>query len=158
MVVTEYGIADLRGKTDAEVVAAMLNVADSRFQPGLLAQAKRAGKLAADYSIPAAFRDNTPAALHARFAPLQQAGLFPELPFGSDFTPEELQLGKALKYLQARSGSLGGKLELGLSALKAPPSEAAACLARMGLGKPGDLKELVLARLVGNALKASGAL
>ena len=158
VVVTEYGVADLRGKTDAEVIAAMLNVADSRFQPGLLAQAKRAGKLAADYSIPEAFRANTPEALHARFAPLQQAGSFPELPFGSDFTPEELSLGKALKYLQARSGSLAGKLGLGLSVLKAPPPEAAACLARMGLARPSGLMGMLLARLVGDALKASGAL
>ena len=32
IVITEYGIADLRGRTDAEVIAALLNVADSRFQ------------------------------------------------------------------------------------------------------------------------------
>jgi acyl-CoA hydrolase len=158
MVVTEYGIADLRGKTDSEVIAAMLNVADSRFQDGLLAQAKRAGKLPPDYAIPEAFRDNTPEALRARFAPLHQAGFFPDLPFGSDFTPEELQLGKALKWLQAKSGSLGGKLRMGLSMLQTPPEQAAACLARMGLSKPGNLKEKIFARLVGNALKMSGAL
>ena len=158
VVVTEYGIADLRGKTDMEVIAAMLNVADSRFQPELLAQAKRAGKLAADYTIPEAFRRNTPEALHVRFAPLQQAGLFPELPFGSDFTPEELRLGKALKWLQAKSRSLGGKLELGFSALQAPPAGSGAYLTRMGLAEPRDFKEKVLARLVGGALKRSGAL
>ncbi len=32
IVITEYGIADLRGRTDHEVIAALLNVADSRFQ------------------------------------------------------------------------------------------------------------------------------
>jgi acyl-CoA hydrolase len=158
VVITEYGIADLRGKTDREVIAAMLNVADSRFQEGLLGQAKRAGKIAADYAIPEPFRHNTPEALHARIAPLQKAGLFPDLPFGSDFTPEELKLGKALKWLQARSGSLGGKLGLGLSVLHPPPAEAAPYLARMGLMEPRNLKERVFARLVGNALKASGAL
>ena len=158
MVVTEYGIADLRGRADSEVIAAMLNVADSRFQEGLLAQAKRAGKIAADYAIPEAFLRNTPESLRARFAPLQQASLFPELPFGSDFTPEELKLGKALKYLQAQSTTLSGKLKLGVSVLKAPPVEAAACLGRMGLARPDNLKERFFARLVGNALKASGAL
>jgi acyl-CoA hydrolase len=158
VVITEYGIADLRGKTDREVIAAMLNVADSRFQEELLAEAKRAGKLPADYAIPAAFRRNTPQALREVFAPLQEAGAFPELPFGSDFTPEELQLGKALKYLQARSVSPAGLLELGLSILKAPSKETAACLLRMGLQQPQDLKQKVFARLVGNALKKSGAL
>ena len=51
IVLTEYGVADLRGRTDAEVAAAMLDIADSRFQPGLLAEAQRAGKLPADYRI-----------------------------------------------------------------------------------------------------------
>ncbi|HEY1771835.1 MAG TPA: acetyl-CoA hydrolase/transferase C-terminal domain-containing protein [Gammaproteobacteria bacterium] len=158
MVVTEYGIADLRGKSDHEVIAALLNLSDSRFQPGLMAQAKRAGKLAADYAIPEIFRNNTPERLRSALAPLHKAGLFPELPFGSDFTPEELQLGKALKYLQAKSSSLGGKLGLGLSVLKPPPEEATACLTRMRLSSPRGLKEKLFARLVGNALKASGAL
>ena len=158
VVITEYGIADLRGKTDGEVIAAMLNVADSRFQEGLLAEAKRAGKLAKDYVIPEAFRRNTPEALRAAFAPLQKAGAFPDLPFGSDFTPEELQLGRALKWLQARSGSAAGLIQLGLSMLRSAPKEAAACLARMDLAEPKDLKEHIYARLVGNALKASGAL
>ncbi|HCI09382.1 MAG TPA: acetyl-CoA hydrolase, partial [Alcanivorax sp.] len=42
MVITEYGVADLRGKTDEEVVMAMLNVADSRFQVELMEQAQEA--------------------------------------------------------------------------------------------------------------------
>jgi len=158
VVVTEYGIADLRGKTDGEVIAAMLNVADSRFQEALLAEAKRAGKLPADYAIPEPFRRNTPDTLRAAVVPLQKTGTFPELPFGSDFTPEELKLGKALKYLQARSATPAGLLGLGLSILKAPSGEAAACLARMGLAQPKSLKEKIYARLVGSALKTSGAL
>src|SRR5580700_7032692 len=32
VVVTEYGVADIRGKSDADVIATMLQVADSRFQ------------------------------------------------------------------------------------------------------------------------------
>jgi hypothetical protein len=36
IVVTEYGIADLRGKSDRDVIAAMLAVTDSRFQAELL--------------------------------------------------------------------------------------------------------------------------
>ncbi len=53
--ITEYGIADLRGRTDAECVAAMLNIADSRFQEELLADAKRANKIDAGYRIPEEF-------------------------------------------------------------------------------------------------------
>ena len=62
IVVSEYGIADLRGKSDEAVIAAMLAIADSRFQPELLRAAKDAGKIAKSYEIPAAFRDNTPRA------------------------------------------------------------------------------------------------
>jgi acyl-CoA hydrolase len=45
IVVTEYGIADLRGKSDRDVIVAMLAITDARFQEGLLRQAKDAGKI-----------------------------------------------------------------------------------------------------------------
>ena len=59
IVVSEYGTADVRGKSDVDVIAAMLAIADSRFQSELRA-AKDAGKLPKDYEIPAAYRENTP--------------------------------------------------------------------------------------------------
>src|SRR5437763_16793619 len=40
LVVTEYGIADLRGRTDEEIIAALLNVADSRFPGAPLSRAR----------------------------------------------------------------------------------------------------------------------
>ena len=43
LVATEYGVADLRGKTDRNVIAAMLAITDSRFQDELVRQAKDAG-------------------------------------------------------------------------------------------------------------------
>ncbi len=45
IIVTEYGVADIRGKTDRDVIAAMLAITDSRFQDELLRQAKDAGKI-----------------------------------------------------------------------------------------------------------------
>jgi acyl-CoA hydrolase len=153
VVVTEYGVADLRGKTDREVIAAMLNLADSRFQPELMAAAQRAGKLPRDHAIPEAFRHNTPERLQAGLKPFRDGGLFPDLPFGSDFTPEELVLGKALKKLQARSATLGGKLALAASLLKAPSAADALYLRRMGLDAPRGLKEWLFSRLVAGALR-----
>src|SRR5262249_44847563 len=35
IVVTEYGVADIRGKSDADVIATMLQITDSRFQDEL---------------------------------------------------------------------------------------------------------------------------
>jgi hypothetical protein len=58
--VTEYGVADLRGKSDRDCVAAMLNIADAAFQEELLDAAKSAGKIEKDYAVPPACRRNTP--------------------------------------------------------------------------------------------------
>ncbi|MDE2345612.1 MAG: hypothetical protein KGL13_04005 [Gammaproteobacteria bacterium] len=158
MVITEYGIADLRGKQDWEVIAALLNICDSRFQEALLAQAKDAGKIMVDYRIPDAFRENLPEKLQTTIQPLRNAGLFPEFPFGHEFTAEELVLGKALTDLKSRSRTLGGKLAIALGLLM-PQSRRPyqSCLQRMALAQPRTFQEKLLARLVTAALAASGA-
>jgi hypothetical protein len=101
VVVTEYGVADLRGKSDAEVIAAMLAVADSRFQDELMRKAKDAGKLPRNYEIASAHRDNNPERIAAALKPARKAGLLPSFPFGSDFTEVEQRLIPALPVLQA---------------------------------------------------------
>ncbi|WP_394778332.1 acetyl-CoA hydrolase/transferase C-terminal domain-containing protein [Undibacterium sp.] len=103
IVVTEYGVADLRGQTDNECIKRMLAVTDSRFQQTLLEQAKVNGKIAKDYLIPQHQRNNTPAALLAKLAPGKEAGLLPDLPFGSDFDDDELAIMRALQKLQGKS-------------------------------------------------------
>ena len=69
MIVTEYGIADLRGKSDRDVIAAMLAITDSRFQDELLRQAKDAGKIERDFELPKSARDNTPDAIARALKP-----------------------------------------------------------------------------------------
>ena len=88
VVLTEYGIADIRGRSDAEVAAALLAIADSRFQPALLAEARRAGKLPASYRIPDSQRENLPDRLERALAPHRAAGRFGALPFGTDLSPK----------------------------------------------------------------------
>jgi acyl-CoA hydrolase len=135
IVITEYGSADLRGRTDCEVVAALLNIADSRFQPALLAEAKRHGKIARDYVIPEHHRFNTPQQLRRGFAAHRNRGLFSEFPFGSEFSGEEILLARALKLLAVRTARPVGRLLTVLRALTTPPRrEQEPCLARMGLG------------------------
>ncbi|MEG0249140.1 MAG: acetyl-CoA hydrolase/transferase C-terminal domain-containing protein, partial [Pseudomonas sp.] len=114
IVVTEYGIADLRGQTDSEVIARLLAVSDSRFQGELMEQAKNAGKLAKDFELQARFTDNTPERLEAIRA--RHAGLFPEYPLGTDFTAEERDLLRALNWLKSKF-KLSEVLELGKAAL-----------------------------------------
>ncbi len=52
VIVTEYGVADLRGQSDAEIIKRLINITDSRFQDNLMAFAKKHHKLAQDYVIP----------------------------------------------------------------------------------------------------------
>ena len=103
IVITEYGIADLRGHTDSEVIKRLLAIADSRFQDELLAQAKANGKIASDYVIPENQRQNLPDALAARLKPFKDGGLLPDFPFGCDLTPDELKIAKVLQRMKAIS-------------------------------------------------------
>ena len=117
IVVTEYGVADLRGRTDEEVIAALLNIADSRFQDALLARAREAGKIRADYRIPDAFRNNLPGRLRGALAAHRARGYFSEYPFGTDLTAEETALARALQSLEARSASRWARITMLLAAV-----------------------------------------
>ena len=159
IVVTEYGVADLRICTDAEVIAALLNVADSRFQEELLAQAKAAGKIAADYAIPPPHRDNLPQRLERALGGARTRGFFSDYPFGTDLSADEITLARALKHLQAHSGSALARLRSGGAALwhgRAAGRHTGA-LRRMDLETPRGLKERLQRRLLVWALEATGA-
>lgn len=153
IVVTEYGIADLRGQTDSEVIARLLAVCDSRFQQSLIEQARDAGKLAEDFQLDRRFADNTPQRLAAVRA--QHPQLFPEYPMGTDFTAEEQDLLRALNWLKSKF-KLSEALELGKAALDAPgPQGYERHLARMQLEKPQGLKEELYQRLLLAGLAAT---
>jgi acyl-CoA hydrolase len=147
IVVTEYGIADLRGKSDRDVIAAMLNVTDSRWQGELLRRAKDAKKIERGYEIPREARDNTPDAIARKLKPARDAGLLPDFPFGTDFTEVEQRLLPALQKL--KSASTLGLLKL---LLRPAPSRDKEALARMGLDRPANLRERVYAHLIRAAL------
>ena len=153
IVVTEYGIADLRGQTDSEVIARLLAVSDSRFQAELIEQAKKAGKLAKDFQLDARFTDNTPERLESIRA--RHVRLFPEYPLGTDFTAEERDLLRALNWLKSKF-RLSEVLELGKAALDAPgPEGYQRHLERMGLDAPQGLKEELYQRLLLAGLAAT---
>jgi hypothetical protein len=153
IVVTEYGIADLRGKTDAAVIEALLNISDSRFQPGLIEQAQSVGKLPKHFRLDPRFADNSPQRLQA--IQVRHPQLFPEYPLGCDFTAEEKDLLRALNWLKSKF-KLTEILELGKAALDAPePSSFPEHLERMQLTNPEGLKEDLFQRLLLTALKAT---
>ncbi|SDJ42105.1 acetyl-CoA hydrolase/transferase C-terminal domain-containing protein [Pseudomonas indica] len=154
IVVTEYGIADLRGKSDAEVIEALIRIADSRFQEDLIDQAQRAGKLPEDFELPWAYRQNTPWRLLALQA--QHPRLFAEYPLGSDFTGHEQDLLRALRWLKSKL-KLSEILELGMATLfdLPDPQTYAGHLQRMGLAEPEGLREQLYQKLVLAGLKAT---
>jgi len=158
VIVTEYGVADLRGKSDAEVIAAMLGVADSRFQAELARQAKDAGKLPKNFQIPATQRENFPERIASALKPAREAGLLPSFPFGSDFTDTEQRLIPALQILQEAQRSplrLPGLLWQGLT--RTPDVADRECLARLGLDRPATWPERAYRALVSAALVRSRA-
>ncbi len=156
IVVTEYGVADLRGKSDADVIAAMLQVADLRFQDELTRAAKDAGKLPKNYEIPAAHRENYPGRIARALKPAREAGLLPSFPFGSDFTDAEQRLLPALLILQDAERALPHLAGLLWQGLTHTPSAADhECLARLGLDKPATWPERAYRALVSAALARS---
>jgi Acetyl-CoA hydrolase/transferase C-terminal domain len=156
IIITEYGVADLKGKSDADVIASMLAVSDSRFQDGLMRQAKDAGKLPKNYEIPAAHRENFPARIVAALKPAHDAGLLPSFPFGSDFTDVEQRLIPALQILQDAQRSpmhLPGLLWQGFT--HEPDAADQECLARLGLDGSATWSERAYRALVSAALVRS---
>jgi Acetyl-CoA hydrolase/transferase C-terminal domain len=154
--VTEYGVADVRGKSDADVIAAMLAVTDSRFQDELSKAAKDAGKLPKNFEIPASHRENFPERIAEALRPAREAGLLPSFPFGSDFTETEQRLIPALQILQQMQRTplrLPGLLWEGLA--HQPSAADQECLARLGLDRPANLPERVYRALVSAALVRS---
>jgi acyl-CoA hydrolase len=152
--VTEYGIADLRDKADADVIATMLTVADSRFQPELLRAAKEAGKIAKSYEIPAIFRDNTPERIEKSLAPLRARGALPAFPLGTDFNETEIRLLPALELLQRASSSPLALARVALAGLLAARSaEETPLLARMQLDRPRSVEERVYSAALRGAIE-----
>jgi acyl-CoA hydrolase len=147
LVVTEYGVADLRGRTDEECIRAMLSISDARFQDELAEQARRAGKLDPSWTLPEAWRNNTPEHLARQFRRVD--AVVPSYPFGSDFTELEQRLIPALQWIKGRSASKWAMLS---DALRGGRGDHAAALARLGLDAPRSLGERITARVLARAL------
>lgn len=155
IIVTEYGIADLRAKPDKDVIMEMIKVADSRFQDDLLKQAKKAKKVPDRYEIPEEYRHNYPEKYESVLRPYQPEGYFKPFPFGTDLTDSEITLGGSLKAMKALAQGAPLKLARGLAAelVKPTPQKAMPFLEMMELHKPSSVKEKVLKKMVVFALR-----
>lgn len=147
--VTEYGIADVRGKTDEECVVAMAGICDERARGGLMEEARQAGKLSEKRRVA---EGGSREQLREALAPVRADGTLPDYPLGSDFTPVEQRLVRALAWLKQQTETTGGKLRTMAAAYVAGGAIDEEGLRRMGLDAPSGPQEVMSARLVALAL------
>lgn len=152
VVITEYGVAELRGQPDSEVIKRLIAVSDSRFQDELVKQAKAHGKLDAHYQVPERYRNNFPEALTEKLRPWRQAGLLPDFPFGTDLTEDELQIVKALKKLKHASEHPVTLLQLAFKSFWGGKDMPQAYQERLGLADAQSFKDTVVRRLLAGNL------
>lgn len=152
IVVTEYGVADLRGQPDEEVVKRMISVCDARFQDDIVDAAKRAGKLKQGFQIPDRWRANTPDRISAALKPFADACL--QYPFGTDLTETEQTLAVGLKRLKEMTDTKRGiiKTALGAALNTGATRKHANALKHLELLKPNSLREKLYQTLVAHAL------
>ena len=147
LVITEYGVADLRGQADGEVVRRLIAVADSRFQPQLIKEAQAHGKLPADYELPERYRDNLPQSLDSKLHPWTRAGLLPAFPFGTDLSADELHIVAALKRLKHATQHPVELVTMAVKSLWDGKQAPQAYLERLGLDEARDFKSMFVRRL-----------
>ena len=160
--ISEYGIADLRDRGDADCIRAMLAIGDARFAHELAAQAVDAGKLdAASAGASSAWAGNTLDAIDTALASFRREGLLPEYPIGSDFSAEEQDLVHALGRLKRDTATRGGKAHAIWRALwldeSAADARESAAVTRMGFDGREGWRDALERRLLRAALRATRA-
>lgn len=160
IIVTEYGVANLRGKTDEEVAIALIKVADSRFQEELLEFAKENGKVCKDYELPSEYRNNTPEKINDWVSKWRKDGYFPAFPLGTDLTDEEIAIGKSLKEIKALMDNPRQLIKAIVRAFVHDVDEEGAhkYLERMQLAHPDTAKETLIQHLLMLELEDNGYL
>lgn len=152
IIITEYGIAYLRGKTDEEVIKAMLNITDSRFQNKLLKQAKKTGKIDKNYQIPKEYSNNFPDTINKFFKEYEHDALFPDFPLGSEFKEEEIYLLKALEKIN--NAPIYEKISLACRGLiRTLSGQDKIMLERMNLTSSTSLKSILYRSLILGSMK-----
>ncbi len=150
IVVTEYGVADLRGRVDRDTVAAMIGIADESAQGSLIAEAVAARKLEIGHRPK---RWNSRAALDAALAPFDD--VLRAYPFGTDLTEDEQVLAPALRRLKEHQGDWPAMARLFSRGLRVEASRAhRSALGRLDLDQPNSISDRMSRALVLGALRA----
>jgi hypothetical protein len=133
----------------------MLAITDARFIDGLVREAIAAKKLPSDFTVPAAWRANTPETVQRALSP--HADKLPAYPFGTELTGIEREIAPALAYLSTQMAAPAKRAAFILGALFAGPGTAARPafqphLERLSLDAPASWKDRLTQRLVLKAL------
>ena len=152
--VSEFGIAATRGKTDSQVIEAVLGIADAAFQEELRDKAVTSGKLAkGGFSI---LPDNRLEKVHSIFHDDYIRPHFPDYPLGTDLTGVEQRLALALEWLKAETSSGAGKLRtIARAVLGSAQADHSAALEHMQLAQPQGPGERLERSLLQYALEQS---
>jgi acyl-CoA hydrolase len=150
IIVTEYGVADLRGKSDAEIIKRLVNIADSSFQQELIDYAKANGKLDPNYEIPQEARRNTAQRIMRVLAPVVEQGLLPDYPFGTQLTDIEVALSASLRRVKVLTEQPSQLIKAVFRALlhNFDHDTAQPFLQRIDLEHPDSSRELLVQQLL----------
>ncbi len=158
IIVTEYGIAHIKGLPESKIIEEMIKITDSRFQQELVNRAKKHGKLPTEYQIPEEYKNNFPERIETFIKSYQPQGHFQQFPFGTDVTREEAVLAGSLKGLKAYKDSrpVTTVLKLITEFFKPVPEKASPYLKRMDLEKPANFSQRFQQKTVIVALRNAG--
>lgn len=136
-----------------QVIDAMLQIADSAFQPALIAQAKSARKLPANFRLAEDATGNSPHRLQEIFDREELTPYFPNYPLGTDLTATEQELVPALEWLQTSMARPSSKARALLSAMLSGGAVGnKAAIDRLGLGQASGFRHRLTRRLINYAL------
>ena len=142
IVVNEYGIADIRGAADKDVVTAMLSITDAQFQKGLLKTAKANGKIDRNFKLESSWSINSVDGLQKKLTKFKQEGLLPDYPFGTDFNDLEQRLIPVLQNLKIANNSKLRLVKLIIKGRKVDVNDVyKEALTRLGFHRPTSFKD-----------------
>lgn len=149
--VSEFGIAATRGKSDAQVIEAMLGITDAGFQFELRGKAVTAGKLPEESVATAP--ENTLENVRSVFRLEHLRPHFPDYPLGTDFSVTEQALAAALEWLKAETATPSGKMSTIVAAVMSSAADHTAALQHMQLDQPQGFKQKLTRKLLQHALE-----
>ncbi len=158
IIVSEYGIAHIRGLSEEQIAHEMIKISDSRFQKQLIKQAIKHNKIKPDWVLPEEYRNNYPERIDAFIKSYQIEGYFKQFPFGTDVTAEEAILAGSLKGLKAfkEARPVTTVFKLLSEFFRPVPKKADPYLKRMDLLTPSGFSQKFQQKMVLTALRNAG--